>query len=153
MDEAQGLPIEVTPQRVACPGHGEHFRASWPTGFLIFGVKMFQAATESPKLWDACRAAAHLSAVESIPPETINLVTERLPLCYFVPRETIISLLRDAGILRIARCDVCGRSDFAGPYSVSYAGRVAERVLCIGCACDTGERIHRAHPEGGVWHG
>lgn len=152
------LPVELSPERVCCPGHGEHFRANWPTGFLMFGVKAFQKATENPKLWEACRELAHLSAIEQIPPTTINLVTERRPLCYFLSRADIIAFLREAGTLegatwlRIARCDLCGIPRFAGSYSVSYVGRIETKMVCLECACDAGERIHRAHPTGNVWH-
>lgn len=155
--DVRQIPVELTPQRICCPGHGEHFRANWPTGFLTFGVRAFQKATENPKLWEACRKAAHLSAIEQIPPTTINLVTERKPLCYFLEREDIVSLLRDAGTLegaawlRIARCDLCGVSRFAGPYSINNVGHIETLTACLECACDAGERIHRAHPTGGVW--
>lgn len=147
----------MSPQRVCCPGHGEHFRANWPTGFLVFSVKAFQKATENPKLWEACRAAAHLSAIDQIPPTTINLVTERKPLCYFLERGDILALLREAGTLdggawlRIARCDLCGIPRFAGPYSIDNVGKFETLMVCLECACDAGERIHQAHPEGTVW--
>lgn len=152
------LHVELTPSRVCCPGHGEHFRANWPNGFLLFGVKAFQKATENPKLWDACREVAHLSFIEQIPPAVINLVTERRPLCYFLERADIIALLREAGTLesgtwlRIARCDLCGIPRFAGPYSMNNVGRIETAMVCLECACDTGERMHRAYPNGGVWH-
>jgi hypothetical protein len=151
------IPVELTPQRVYCPGHGEHFRANWPTGFLTFGIHAFQKATENPKLWDACRKAADLSAIEQIPPTVINLVTEHTPLCYFLKRSDIITMLRDAGTLegaawlRIARCDLCGIPRFAGPYSIDNVGRIQTLTVCLECACDAGERIHRVHPTGGVW--
>lgn len=159
MDEpdASQLPVELSPQRVCCPGHGEHFRANFPVGFLTFGVHAFQKATENPKLWEACRKAAHLTAVEKIPPTTINLVTARQPLCYFLKRTDIIQMLRQAGTLEgatwlsIARCDLCGISRFAGSYSIDNAGRIQTVTACLECACDAGERIHRAHPNGNVW--
>lgn len=152
------LPVELSPTRVCCPGHGEHFRANWPNGFLLFGVHAFQKATENPKLWDACREEAHLSILEQIPPTTVNLVTERRPLCYFLERADIIAMLREAGTLeggawlRIARCDLCGVPRFAGPYSIDNVGRIETLTVCLECACDAGERIHRAHPKGGVWN-
>lgn len=155
--DAPDVQVEMTPQRVCCPAHGEHFRANWPSGFLVFGLRAFQKATENPKLWEACRKAAHLNAVEEIPPATINLVTERQPLCYFLERNTIIGLLREAGTLEegtwlsIARCDLCGLSRFAGPYSINNAGRRQTITACLECACDAGERIHQAHPNGKVW--
>lgn len=155
--DASSVQVELSPQRVCCPGHGEHFRANWPVGFLVFGVHAFQKATENPKLWEACRKAAKLSAVEQIPPVTINLVTERKPLCYFLKRIDIIELLREAGTLEdgtwlsIARCDLCGVSRFAGPYTINNAGRIQTVTACLECACDAGERIHRAYPNGSVW--
>lgn len=148
------LPVEITPQRMVCSGHGEHFRANWPIGFMVFSVKAFQKATENPKLWDACRAAAHLSAIETINPTVINLVTEHKPLCYFLERADLIALLREAGTLeggtwlRIARCDVCGVPRFAGDYTVSYPDGNRVETVCLECACDAGERIHRAYPNG-----
>lgn len=151
------IPVELSPQRVCCPGHGEHFRANWPVGFLTFSVHAFQKAADNPKLWEACRKAAHLTAIEQIPPTTINLVTERMPLCYFLKRVDIIELLREAGTLedgtwlKITRCDLCGISRFAGSYSIDNVGRIQTVTACLECACDAGERMHRAHPTGNVW--
>lgn len=160
MDEpdVNKIPVELSAQRICCPGHGEHFRANFPVGLMVFGVKAFQKATENPKLWEACRKAAHLSDDEPIPPTTINLVTEQQPLCYFLERKDIIGLLREAGTLEdatwlsIARCDLCGIPRFAGPYSMNNMGKILTKTVCLECACDAGERIHRAHPKGGVWH-
>lgn len=152
------IPVELTPQRLCCPGHGEHFRANGPTGFLTFGVRAFQKATENPKLWEACRKAAHLSAIELIPPTTINLVTERQPLCYFLERSDIIAFLREAGTLkgdtwlRIARCDLCGIPRFSAPYSINNVGEIQTLMVCLECACNIGENIHREHPKGHIWH-
>lgn len=156
-EEAQQLPIEITPQRVCCPGHGEHFRANWPTGFMVFSVKAFRKITENPELWEACRKAAGLAAIHQIPPVTINLVTEHMPFCYFLERADILELLREAGTLEGAawlkhqRCDSCGIPRLAGPYSIVLDDRVETKTVCLECACDNGERMHAAYPEGNVW--
>lgn len=147
--------VEISPQRVACPGHGEHLREQWPRGFAVFAITMFQVATESPRLWAACREAAGLPRdANDLGPQLINLVTEKRPLCYFVPRAKIASILRDTELFAIGVCQVCERSGFVAPYSMRMP-RGVERLerLCVECACNTGERIHRAHPKGGVWHG
>jgi hypothetical protein len=148
---APQIPIEISPQRVACPGHGEHLRASWPSGFAVFSMLLFKAAVESPKLQEACRIEANLKADEPLPPPVINLVTEHRPLCYFVERTVIANALREMGTLRIARCDLCGVPGFAGPYSVNMMGRIDTVTACVDCACNAGERLHAAHPNGGVW--
>lgn len=149
----EGPPVEISPRRVACPGHGEHLRAQWPAGFAVFSLTIFKAAVEGEALQRAGREVAFLPAGASIPPPTINLVTERRPLCYFVERAVIADALREMGTLSIGLCDVCGRSGFSGPYSIDMMGRVVDSRVCVDCACDAGERIHRAHPTGGVWHG
>lgn len=155
--DSEANPIEISPKRVCCPGHGEHFRANWPVGFATFSVHAFQKATENPKLWDACRKAANLSPDEQIPPTAINLVTEKQPLCYFLERSDILEMLQEAGTLpdaawlKIDRCDICGIPRLAGSYDVKDSDQVNTLTVCLECACDAGERYHQAYPDGGVW--
>lgn len=157
MDAPPGVQVEITPQRVCCPAHGEHFRANWPTGFLVFGVKAFQKATENPKMWETCRQVGGLSSIEQIPPETINLVTKTKPLCYFLERADILVMLAEAGTLKKGvwlqhqRCDICGIPRLAGAYSINNDGKIQTNTVCIECACDAGDRMHEAFPNGNVW--
>jgi len=141
--------VEISPERVACPAHGEHLRANFPAGFAVFAMTLFQAAVESTELQEACRVIAGRGG--SPDPADINLVTARRPLCYFVSREVIANALRSMGTLRIERCDLCGVPSFAGPYSVNNIGKIETVTACVDCACNAGERLHRAHPNGGVW--
>jgi hypothetical protein len=140
--------VEISPQRVACPAHGEHLRAPWPAGFAVFSMLLFRAAVESSKLQDACRALGHGGSPDVA---DINFITARRPLCYFVEREVIANALREMGTLRIERCDLCGTPSFAGPYTIDNMGRFETVTACVDCACNAGERLHQAHPNGGVW--
>lgn len=147
----EGPYVEITPQRVFCPGHGEHFRAEFPKGFPITAIKMFQAATagEGPSsLWAIVK---QVTGEEKPGVDGINVVTETRPLCYFVDRDTLGRLLRDSEIGRLGRCAVCSRSGLGGPYQVSVPQGIQQTWLCFECALDSGERIHRAHPDGHVW--
>ena len=148
-----GPPIEVSPETVTCPGHGEHLRAEWPKGFAKFAMTLVQAALGSDAFiravdpgWTGERGTANFDAAKA------NAVLARRPCCYFVDRATVRRALHESGLGRIGLCRVCGRTGLGGPYSVDVIGRRVEHPhVCFECALDTGERIHLAHPDGGAW--
>lgn len=144
--------IELSPVTVCCPAHGEHLRAQWPSGFLIVSVTLAKAALVSEPLAEAVGALPG-GCVDGKPHvERINEVLARRPLCYFVTRDVIRGAFMEAGIMRVGLCLLCGRSGLGGPYSVnSIAGVQDIKHACLECALDTGERMHRAKPNGGVW--
>lgn len=143
-------PIEVAPTTVACPGHGEHLRANWPSGFAVFSLTILHALLANEDFMRECGWREGRSADVA----KINGVLAKRPACYFVGRAEIRKALMECGIGRIGLCLVCGRSGLGGRYSVLELGAKVEREhVCFECALDTGERIHAAHPAGGVWHG
>lgn len=139
-----------------CPGHGEHFAENWPAGFIPAGLTVVRAALGDKRLEDAIRTMGGARTSDGkLSVEYINLITERRPLCYFVDREILRDALAGSGIGVIGLCRICGRSGMGGPYRVAAAmgsGQQKLQHVCFECALDTGERMHRAHPTGGVWH-
>lgn len=145
-----GPMIELNPKRICCPAHGEHLRAQWPKGAAIVMVMLARAALGSDELADACRRPGD-EADAKMPVERINEVLETRPLCYFVDRATIRQALLDAEILRIIRCQSCGRTGMGGPYTISLPTGSREVAICVECALSNGEQTHRLHPDGNVW--
>lgn len=138
-----------------CPGHGEHLHERWPSGFAHAGMTILESALIDKRLEDAVRTLGGGTKDGKLNVEYINLVTNKRPLCYFVDREVIRDALAGSGIGTIAICHVCGRSGMGGPYRVAAAmgsGQAKLPHVCFECALDTGERMHRAYPNGGVWY-
>lgn len=148
MTEAQVL---MTPQTVTCPAHGEHFRARWPKGWTVFALMVFEAAVQSDALADAVREVDGLAADADVPPEGINRVTVKRPLCYFASREQIRDAMMECGIASIAQCRMCKLVGPGGPYSVAMPRHLTLPHVCFECALTGGEKVHARHPEGGVW--
>jgi hypothetical protein len=145
--------VQITPKRVLCPCHGEHLRAQWPSGFAIVAMGVVQAALANGALvraidltWDGQDGTAAFS------PQKLNALSERKPLCYFVDDDTLRRVFREAGILKVLRCDHCGVPRDAGPYTMLYPdGSVREVVLCLECMLHAGRRLHEELPDGVVW--
>lgn len=152
MSDVDRAPIEVSPQTVACPGHGEHLRAQWPKGFVIVAMKLFEATLASEDFMRAVDPGWDGSRPADFQVEAANMVLSRWPFCYWVDRPTIRGALMESGIGTIGVCVLCGRKGIGGPYSMHHAGRVQEAPhVCFECGLDIGERIHREKPDGGVW--
>lgn len=152
-------PIDVRPSTVACPCHGEHLRADWPRGFMVFSVTIIKAALESEALHEAASAIDQRNTGE---PRilAINSVLAKRPACYFVERAVVQDALMECGILRIGLCETCGQSNLSGPYNVIgpaspgnilTLGKQITVNLCLTCALNAGDRMHAAFPNGGVW--
>lgn len=145
--------IQIKPSTVACPAHGEHLRANWPSGFAMFSMTILKAAfTDGANDFAFLRAAGWRDDGPTPSVDAMNAVLARRPLCYFVPREIVQKALLEMGTLSIGLCQNCGRSNIGGPYTIDNMGR--EHVFehfCVNCALDAGDRLHRAHPKGGVW--
>lgn len=147
--------IEVSPKRLMCPGHGEHLAENWPSGFAHAGMTIVQAALEDKRLHDAIRIMGGRNKEDKLDVKYINLITEKRPFCYFVDREVIREALAGSGIGKISICHICGQSGMGGPYRITAAmgsGQAKLPHVCFECALNTGENMHRAHPNGGVWH-
>lgn len=147
--------IEVSPKRLMCPGHGEHLAENWPTGFAMASMTILRAVLDDERLHAAIRTIGGKNKDGKLNINYINLITEKRPFCYFVDRDVIRQALTSSGIGTIAICHICGRSGMGGPYRVAAAmGKGSAKLphVCFECALDTGERMHRAHPNGGVWH-
>lgn len=141
--------IDVRPSTVACPAHGEHLRANWPSGFAVFSMTIVQALFETSDafLRELGWRPGHLGDLGKV-----NTVLARRPACYFVGRELLRQALMDSGIGRLGLCLLCGRSGMGGPYTVNNMGHHQELDhVCFECALDAGDRLHAAHPNGGVW--
>lgn len=152
--EHNGPPVDIRPQTVACPAHGEHLRANWPSGFAAFSMTIIHAAlAEGANDFALVRAAGWEREGDPFPPtEAINAVLAKRPLCYFVPREVIQTALLEMGTLRIGLCHGCGQSNIGGIYTINVMGRTTEMPhYCVTCALNAGEALHRARPNGGVW--
>lgn len=146
--------IEVSPKRLMCPGHGEHLAEHWPRGFAMAGMTILQAVLDDERLHEAIRTMGGKNKDGKLDVNYINLITEKRPFCYFVDREVIRQALAGSGIGTIAICYICGRSGMGGPYRVAAGMGSGWQKLphaCFECALDAGERMHRAHPSGGVW--
>lgn len=138
----------IKPETVACPAHGEHLRANWPRGFAAFSMTIVQAAMEGRALHAAAGAVSGSASVDEM-----NRVLSRRPLCYFVDRQTIQTALLAMGTLGGGLCQLCGRSNIGGAYTVDMVGSITELPhVCVNCALDLGDKMHRTHPRGGVWH-
>lgn len=148
--------IEVSPKRLMCPAHGEHFAENWPKGFLHTGITLLQAAVADKRLEDAIRAMGGAREIDDkLNVEYINLITDRRPFCYFVDREVIREALAGSGIGTIGLCRICGMSGMGGPYRIAdVMGGGFQKIphFCFECALNTGENMHRAYPTGGAWH-
>lgn len=142
-------PILIEPKRVSCPGHGEHLRASWPNGFAAFMMTIVEAMFASEEFMRECGWGPGKTADVG----RINEILAQRPACYFVGRDILRKALMESGIGTIGLCLLCGLSGVGGPYSVDQVGQTVElNHVCFECALNAGERIHRAHPNGGVWH-
>lgn len=145
-DEPQ---ILIKPSAVACPGHGEHLRAQWPSGFLMYSMTIINQMFKNEELIRECGGNADNKADVN----KINEVLAVRPACYFVDRDTIRQALMESAIGAIGICQICSRSSIGGPYTLNDMGIHKELPhVCFECALDTGERIHQAHPKGGVWN-
>lgn len=144
--------IAIRPETVACPAHGEHLRANWPSGFAAFSMTIVSAALTDGANDHALLKACGWKEGQSADVGAINRILAKRPLCYFVPRAVIQKALLEMGTLLIGLCRLCGKSNIGGPYMVDQIGRHVElEHVCVTCALDAGDRLHRAHPNGGVW--
>lgn len=145
--------IEVTPQRLFCPAHGELLRPSWPAGMASVGMPIVYAALQSKALADAARAVGVVPEGQLLDHELINTVTAKRPFCYFAERSVIEQAFRGFDGLVKTRCDNCGIPRVGGLYKVEMPDGEHKDLdhLCIECMLDAGDRFHAAHPDGEVW--
>lgn len=144
--------IEIRPQTVCCPAHGEHLRANWPEGFAVVSLTLLRAALENDELvrttdpeWDGEDGHGRMDE------NRINEVLADRPLCYWVDRATIRRAFMESGVGRLGKCRACRRRDLGGAYSISTPTGIDESWLCFSCMLDAGDRLHGAHPNGRVW--
>lgn len=144
--------IEMRPQTICCPAHGEHLRDQWPKGYATVGLTLFTAALENEKLihevdpsWDGQDGHGHLDE------DALNRIFALRPMCYWVDRATIRRALMNSEIGQLVKCEVCKRTGLGGPYQASYPQGIVTLTLCFECGLDAGERLHEAYPNGKVW--
>jgi hypothetical protein len=145
-------PIEITPKTVFCPGHGELLRKHWPSGFLRVAMYILQSENGifvSDDFVKACGGDTDFTADVS----KINAVLAVRPMCYFLSRDTIRqAYMESADIFTVGVCVICKRSGIGGPYQITQPTGIEELDhVCLECALDVGERIHRAKPKGNPW--
>lgn len=151
-DERDRPMVEIRPQTVCCPAHGEHLRANWPTGFAVVSLELFTAAIATDELaravdpsWDDSTTRPHMNE------DALNQVLATRPLCYWVPREAIRRAFMESELGRLGKCKICKRRGLGGAYSLSWPEGIEQSWVCFSCMLDAGERLHRAHPDGKVW--
>ena len=96
--------LELT--QVVCPAHGEIFRAQWPKYFGKFAVSLLQEALSSDDLHKALGGD-----VKRVPE-----ICGRVPLCEWVPLETLEKLILECGVCVRGRCQVCRQSSVGGAF-------------------------------------
>jgi hypothetical protein len=149
----EGEPVLIDSKRLLCPAHGEHLREQWPKGIAVLGMQLVQAALAGDPLVRAIDPSWDGTGHAKFDTAAMNAITARRPLCYFVDRETLRAALLATGVLTYGRCDICGVPRESGPYQMRMPpdDHVVTRTVCVECALNGGERLHAAHPDGGVW--
>lgn len=151
-DKLPDKTVIVKPQTVMCPAHGEHLRHQFPTGFAVVSMTMFREMMQDEDLirevdpsWTSEAEHAHLDE------DRLNEVLARKPMCYWVDDAGIRKAFMESGILKLGKCKLCRKRDLGGPYSFDMPTGITETWVCLSCMLGVGERLHRAHPNGGVW--
>lgn len=152
------LALDVQIRTVTCPGHGEHLRAGWPTGFVPFSLAIVKATLAAPAFLEAYRESGPWFGSPPAAGEPMdfdvtvaNAILATRPCCYFLTREDLRAAYDAAGIAKIGTCCGCGRSGLGAPYTARHGHRsVAHPHVCFECALDVGEELHRRYPAGGL---
>lgn len=113
------VPVELTPERVACPRHGQVFAEGWPRGYLPFGLALFTAFVENEA------NATDLSLDE---------VFSKRPLCERVSTSELIAAYLESGVFTESLCNGCGELGMGVPYAIhTPRGPRHFDHLCITC--------------------
>jgi hypothetical protein len=116
--------IDLTVERVACPLHGEVFRATWPKGWLPFSMGLMQEVLNGP-LAQQCGGDVR----------RINAALDAKPCCERVPVETIERLYGECGVGVDRVCELCNAFGLGTPFAAMHRtrGLVRFKHVCFSC--------------------
>lgn len=129
-----GPQINIKPETVACPVHGECFRLNWPAGYLGYSLRAFTLATTNRELWDAAQGDAdRLDAA----------IAEFGPLCRLLTPEQRREAYAQGDKISegwashwiCARHGSRGRGTW-GLWSPPHGGEPVRHFLCFDCLAD-----------------
>jgi len=115
--------IAISIERIACPRHGEPFRANWPKGWAMFSLPLVQEILESEEVHEEI---AKLEGHEGDPdhklnPRTVEQVLDIRPACCRVSPERLLKAYHESNVGTIKRCKVCGKKRSGTSYKTSLA--------------------------------
>lgn len=119
--------VELTHTRMACQVHAEVFRADWPKGFIVFGVKCFENVMRRSDV----QAEVHKLG-DGIP--AIEAMLDIMPACCRVSRGRLVEFYEASGVGVLGRCEACHRRKQLG---TAYKTTAREyKHLCFTCVAN-----------------
>jgi hypothetical protein len=117
-------PIDLSPEHVICPRHGEPFRARWPKGYPLMAVSSFQALIDDPGFQELAGGDAG----------RINVLLGERPICERLSSPTLMALYIGSGVGRERGCELCGQIGLGTPYEMGRPGGTEKhRHVCFSC--------------------
>jgi hypothetical protein len=134
MSNEKGPPIEMTPERIGCQRHLEHFRARWPVGYVQFGLLLMEAIWRNPDALAEARETEGVGPKSKPSPKTIEKVLDKTPACCRVSQLDLLRAYTKCRVGILGRCECCGNKKLGTPYTT-----VVQKIdhLCFTCSMES----------------
>jgi len=137
--EKKGLPpdaIQMSFERIFCARHGEPLKPSWPSGYAIMMVGLFD---EVFRKRDTLAEAVAATGDERPDPQIIEALLDVTPACCRVSSEILLRLYNEADFGVVAKCRGCRRKRMGAHYRFSHQ---APGHICFECVVHNMEPMH-----------